>query len=54
MKDYNKLETILEDANSAKNKLASIADRLMEAGFEEKANSCMTLVYKIEAWQNSK
>lgn len=43
---------ILEDANQAKDRLADIAQRLEEAGYHRKAQSAMTLVYQIEAWQN--
>ena len=43
---------LMNDANQAKDRLAEIADKLREAGFNRKANSCMTLVYQIEAWQN--
>ena len=46
------LRKILSDANEAKDRLARIAERLEEAGYSRKAKSCMTLVYKIEEWQN--
>lgn len=51
-KDYEELYRILNDANSAKDRLAQLADKLMEKGYYRKAQSCMTLVYKIEEWQN--
>lgn len=43
---------LLLEANEAKERLARIADKLDEMGKHQKAKSCMTLVYKIEAWQN--
>jgi len=52
MKDYDKYERLIEEANEAKDRLARVAEKLEEAGFHRKANSCMTLVYKIEEWQN--
>lgn len=48
-----KLCGILTEANKAKDKLAHVANELEELGYTRKARSCMTLVYKIEAWQNS-
>lgn len=39
-------------ANEAKERLYHTAEKLREAGYERKADSCMTLVYKIEEWQN--
>lgn len=39
-------------ANEAKDRLAQIAEELEEAGCTRKAGSCMTLVYRIEEWQN--
>ena len=51
-KDYEKLNDILYRANVAKDRLYRVAEDLREAGFDRKADSCMTLVYKIEEWQN--
>lgn len=55
MKNYEKemeFQSVLEEANEAKDRLAEIAEKLQEMGFERKACSCMTLVFKIEEWQN--
>ena len=52
MKDYEKLQKLLNEANEAKDRLARVAEKLEEEGFSRKAQSCMTLVYKIEEWQN--
>ena len=46
------LRRLLLEANEAKERLARIAERLDEAGYNRKAKSCMTLVYKIEDWQH--
>ena len=42
----------MNEANEAKDRLARLADKLEKAGYTRKASSCMTLVYKIEEWQN--
>lgn len=42
----------LEQANQAKDRMAMIAQELEEAGFHRKAQSAMTIVYQIEAWQH--
>lgn len=47
-------ERILLEANEAKDRLARIAEKLEELGKHRKAQSCMTLVYNIETWQNRK
>ena len=52
MKDYEQLSRLLNEANEAKNRLANLAYKLEEAGYNRKAKSCMTLVYQIEEWQN--
>ena len=52
MKDKETLNRLLMEANEAKERLARIAEKLEEAGYKRKANSCMKLVYQIEAWQN--
>lgn len=51
-KDCDELYRLLDEANEAKDRLSRISDHLREAGFDRKADSCMTLVYKIEEWQN--
>ncbi len=51
-KDYDEMYNLLNEANEAKDRLARLASHLEEAGFYRKAQSCMTLVYKIEEWQN--
>lgn len=52
MKDQETLNRLLTEANEAKERLARIAEKLEEAGYNRKAKSCMTLVYQIETWQN--
>ena len=51
MQEY---ERLLMEANEAKDRLARIAERLEEGGKVRKARSCMTLVWRIEEWQNSR
>ena len=51
MKDQETLNRLLTEANEAKERLARIAEKLEEAGYNRKASSCMTLVYRIEEWQ---
>lgn len=46
-------ERIIDEANEAKERLARVAEQLAEIGLTRKAQSCMTLVYKIEAWQHT-
>ena len=53
-KDREEFEKCMDMANQAKDRLAEIAERLAEAGYARKSESCMNLVYKIEAWQNRK
>lgn len=52
MKDEKELRRLLMEANQAKDRLYRIAMTLEEKGYIRKAKSCMTLVYKIEEWQN--
>lgn len=47
-----KLHRILCEANEAKDRLHRMSEELREAGYIRKADSAMTLVYKIEEWQN--
>ena len=51
-KNTEDLQDMLYMANDAKDRLASLAEKLEAAGYDRKAKSCMTLVYQIEAWQN--
>ena len=44
---------IIDEANQAKDRMAEIAYKLEAAGFKRKAKSAMSIVYKIEEWQNS-
>jgi len=44
----------IEEANTAKDRLANIASKLEELGYTRKARSCMTLVHDIEKWQSRK
>ena len=43
---------LINEANQAKDRLSQLAEKLEVAGYHRKAKSCMTLVYKIEEWQN--
>lgn len=52
MKNYDELQRLLNEANEAKDRLYRLAVKLEETGYARKAKSCMTLVYKIEEWQN--
>ena len=52
MKRDEEYERILDEANEAKDRLARIAEELIKIGKYRKSRSCMTLVYKIEEWQN--
>lgn len=46
------LREIMNDVNQAKDRLNEVYYKLLEAGFERKANSCFNLILKIEEWQN--
>ena len=52
MKSDDKLLRLLAEADAAKNRLVQVAEKLNEAGYGRKAESCMTLVYRIEEWQS--
>ena len=52
--DEREYERILNEANEAKDRLSKIADKLDELGAHRKAKSCMTLVWNIEKWQNTR
>lgn len=52
-KRADEIRDILMRANEAKDRLARIAEDLEALGASRKAKSCMNLVYKIEAWQNT-
>lgn len=45
-------ERLIVSANEAKERLDSIAYQLEELGYVRKAKSLMTIVYRIEEWQN--
>ena len=45
-------ERVISEANKAKDVLYEIAQKLEGLGYMRKAQSCMTLVYTIETWQN--
>ena len=45
-------ERIIMEANQAKERLAQVAEKLDSLGYSRKAKSCMTIVYRIEEWQN--
>lgn len=47
-------ERLLCEANQAKERLATLSEKLMDAGYIRKSKSCVTLVYQIEEWQNRK
>jgi hypothetical protein len=46
------LKQIIIKANGAKDRLYEMVCELKEAGYNQKAKSLMTLIYKIEEWQN--
>lgn len=52
MKNDEELRRLLAEANEAKDRLARIAAKLEEKGYDRKAKSCMSIVYRIEEWQN--
>lgn len=54
MKNDEQLFKLLSEANEAKDRLARLASKLEENGYTREAKSCMTLVYRIEEWQNRK
>ena len=54
MKDIDKYNRIMEEANRAKNELNKVVEKLYNEGFERKAASGMSLIWKIEQWQNTK
>ena len=56
MGNYNEHDYVrlLMEANEAKERLARISEKLESMGKKQKAKSCMTLVYRIEEWQNRK
>lgn len=45
-------ERVMNEANEAKDRLASIAEKLEAMGYRRKAKSAWTLVGRIEEWQN--
>ena len=42
----------ISEANKAKEVLYEVAQKLESLGYIRKSQSCMTLVYTIETWQN--
>ena len=48
----NEYEEIVLEANQAKDRLYNIVCKLEEIGKARKAKSLMTIIYKIEEWQN--
>lgn len=54
MKDLDKYNRIMEEANKAKAELSKVVEKLYKEGFERKAASGLSLVWKIEQWQNTK
>lgn len=42
----------ISEANKAKDVLYEVARKLESLGYIRKSQSCMTLVYTIETWQN--
>lgn len=52
MKDTERLDRILSEANKAKEILRQVAQKLDNEGYSRKARTCITLLYKIEEWQN--
>ena len=52
MKNEQEYKRIINEANEAKDRLYQVANELEQLGYIRKAKSCMTLIYKIEEWQN--
>lgn len=51
-KRQEELKKITMEANEAKDRLYKIVYELQEEGFDGKAKSLMTIIYRIEEWQN--
>lgn len=45
-------DRVISEANKAKDVLYEVAQKLESLGYIRKSQSCMTLVYTIETWQN--
>lgn len=54
MKDLDKYNRIMEEANKAKDDLSKVVEKLYKEGFDRKAASGLSLILKIEQWQNTK
>ena len=52
MKDRKEIERMKSEATSPKERLMDIANRLEECGAIREASSLMTIIGKLEAWQN--
>lgn len=52
MRNMERIEEIKYDANAAKERLVRIAEELEAIGAIREAKSLMTIVYKLEIWQN--
>lgn len=52
MKDHDEIRQIKISANTAKERLMDIVNRLEEAGAAREAKSLGTIIGKLEAWQN--
>lgn len=52
MKDREKIARLKEDANTAKEKLISIAQQLYQEGAIRESQSLETIIGKLEQWQN--
>lgn len=52
MKNYEEIQNIKSEANSAKEKLIRAADELREIGAIREAKSLETIIMKLEQWQN--
>jgi len=50
--DRAEIERLIDEANYAKDRLNSIADKLMELGAVRKAKSLWSIGYEIEKWQH--
>ena len=52
MKNYEEIQKIKEEANTAKDRLIRAMDELREMGAIREANSLETIIIKLEQWQN--
>ena len=52
MRNRDELRRLQMDANTAKDRLWHVSMELEEAGFIRQSRALMTIIYKLEEWQN--